>query len=62
MRGVPRVPVTNGVRAAILAASPPQHRLIVETAINTCLRCGELIAVRPRHPDLIKRLLSLEKP
>jgi hypothetical protein len=33
--------------AAILTALPAQHRLMVETAIDTCLRWGELIAVNP---------------
>ena len=33
--------------AAILAALPAQHRLMVETAINTGLRWGELIALKP---------------
>ena len=37
---------------AILAALPDQHRLMVETAINTGLRWGELIALKPRHLDL----------
>ena len=34
---------------------PPQHRLMVETAINTGLRWGELIALKPRHLDLDHR-------
>ena len=37
---------------AILDALPAQHRLMVETAINTGLRWGELIALKPRHLDL----------
>jgi integrase len=37
---------------AILAALPAQHRLMIETAINTGLRWGELIALKPRHLDL----------
>src|SRR4051794_4780848 len=37
---------------AILTALPAQHRLLVETAINTGLRWGELIALKPRHLDL----------
>ena len=40
---------------AILAALPAQHRLMVETAINTGLRWGELIALKPRHLDLDHR-------
>jgi integrase len=46
---------------AILAALPTQHRLMVETAINTGLRWGELIALKPRHLDLIKRTLIVEE-
>ena len=46
---------------AILAALPEQHRLMVETAINTGLRWGELIALKPRHLDLIKRTLTVEE-
>lgn len=46
---------------AILTALPAQHRLMVETAINTGLRWGELIALKPRHLDLIKRTLSVEE-
>jgi integrase len=37
---------------AILAALPAQHRLMIDTAINTGLRWGELIALKPRHLDL----------
>jgi integrase len=33
---------------------------MVETAINTGLRWGELIALKPRHLDLIKRTLTVE--
>jgi integrase len=46
---------------AILTALPAQHRLMVETAINTGLRWGELIALKPRHVDLIKRTLTVEE-
>ena len=46
---------------AILASLPAQHRLMVETAINTGLRWGELIALKPRHLDLIKRTLTVEE-
>jgi integrase len=45
---------------AILAALPAQHRLMVETAINTGLRWGELIALsspppRSRHRGTHRR-------
>ena len=46
---------------AILTALPAQHRLMVETAINTGLRWGELIALKPRHLDLLKRTLTVEE-
>jgi len=46
---------------AILEALPPQHRLMVETAINTGLRWGELIALKPRHLDLKTGRLSVEE-
>jgi len=46
---------------AILAALPGQHRLMVETAINTGLRWGELIALKPRHLDLKTGKLTVEE-
>lgn len=46
---------------AILAALPTQHRLMVETAINTGLRWGELIALKPRHLDLATGKLTVEE-
>ena len=46
---------------AILAALPTQHRLMIETAINTGLRWGELIALKPRHLDLAAGQLSVEE-
>jgi len=46
---------------AILNALPAQHRLMVETAINTGLRWGELIALKPRHVDLAAGTLTVEE-
>jgi len=46
---------------AILNALPAQHRLMVETAINTGLRWGELIALKPRHLDLTTGKLTVEE-
>ena len=46
---------------AILAALPAQHRLMVETAINTGVRWGELIALKPRHLDLTTGRLTVEE-
>jgi integrase len=44
-----------------LAPLPTQPRLMVETAIHTGLRWGELIAFKPRHLGLIKRTLTVEE-
>ena len=46
---------------AILAALPAQHRLMVETAINTGLRWGELIALKPHHLHLATGELTVEE-
>src|SRR3954447_24308441 len=46
---------------AVLAALPAQHRLMVETPINTGLRWGELIALKPRHLDLATGELTVEE-
>ena len=46
---------------AILDALPAQHRLMIETAINTGLRWGELIALKPRHLDLSAGKLTVEE-
>jgi len=46
---------------AILDALPNQHRLMVETSINTGLRWGELIALKPRHLDLATGRLTVEE-
>ena len=40
---------------------PPQNRLMVETPINTGLQWDELIALKPRHLDLLKRNLTVEE-
>ena len=46
---------------AILAALPTQHRLMIETAIDTGLRWGELVALKPRHLDLSAGKLTVEE-
>ncbi len=53
--------LTPAEYAAILDALPQRHRLMVETAINTGLRWGELIALKPHHLDLATRKLSVEE-
>ena len=46
---------------ALIHAIPEQHRLMVETAIETGMRWGELIALRPRHIDFLRRTLTVEE-
>lgn len=53
--------LTPGEYDAILAALPPQHRLMIETAIDTGLRWGELIALKPRHLDLTTGRLTVQE-
>jgi integrase len=43
-----------------LRALPSQHRLLVETFIETGMRWGEVIALRPRHIDFLRRMVSVE--
>jgi len=47
--------------ARLIDAIPVQHRLMVETAIETGMRWGELIALRPRHVDFLRRTLTVEE-
>ncbi len=53
--------LTPAEYAAILTALPAQHRLMIETAINTGLRWGELIALKPRHLNLDTGRLTVEE-
>jgi integrase len=45
----------------VLAAIPDKYRLMVQVAIETGLRWGELIALRPRHLDFTHRTLTVEE-
>ena len=45
----------------LIAAVPESHRLMVSTVIETGLRWGELIALRPRHIDFLRRTLTVEE-
>jgi integrase len=45
----------------LIQAIPERHRLMVETAIETGMRWGELIALRPRHVDFLRRQLTVEE-
>ena len=45
----------------LLAAMPVQYRLMIETLIETGLRWGELIALKPRHIDFLRRSITIEE-
>ena len=45
----------------LIDAVPATHRLMINVAIETGLRWGELIALRPRHIDFLRRTLSVEE-
>ena len=45
----------------LLAALPAQHRLMIETLIEAGLRWGELVALKPRHIDFLRRTLAVEE-
>lgn len=45
----------------LLTAVPDRYRLMVQTAIETGLRWGELIALRPRHLGLLHGALTVEE-
>jgi integrase len=45
----------------LIQAIPEPHRLMVETAIETGMRWGELIALRPRHIDFLRRQVTIEE-
>ena len=45
----------------LLAAIPDRFKLLVLTEIETGLRWGELIALRPRHIDFLRRTINVEE-
>jgi len=45
----------------LLACIPDRFRILVMTDIETGLRWGELIALRPRHIDFLHRTISVEQ-
>ena len=44
----------------LVAAIPESYRLLVATAIETGMRWGELIALKPRHVDFLRRTLTVQ--
>jgi integrase len=45
----------------LLAAIPNRFKVLVMTEIETGLRWGELIALRPRHVDFLRRTITVEE-
>ena len=45
----------------LLAAIPDQYKLMVDTLIETGLRWGEFIALKPRHIDFLRRSITIEE-
>lgn len=46
---------------AVLRETPPRFKPLVMTAIETGLRWGELVALRPRHIDFLRRTVTVEE-
>ena len=44
----------------LIGAIPDRHRLMVETAIETGMRWGELIALKPRHIDFLRKTITVQ--
>jgi integrase len=44
---------------ALVGALPSQYRLMIETFIETGMRWGELVAIRPRHIDFLRRTVTV---
>jgi|TARA_Y100000114_G_scaffold20463_1_gene16424 integrase len=53
--------VTPDEYRRILDAVPDKYRLMVQVAVETGLRWGELIALRPRHLDFTHATLTVEE-
>jgi integrase len=47
--------------ARLYAAVPERYQDFVQTCIETGLRWGELVALRPRHIDFLRRTVSIEE-
>jgi integrase len=45
----------------LIQAVPERYRLMVATFIETGMRWGELVALRPRHIDFLRRTLTVEE-
>ena len=52
--------LTPGEFASVLAAIPDRFKALLLTEIETGLRWGELVALRPRHIDFLRRTITIE--
>lgn len=46
---------------SVLAETPPRFKALVMTAIETGMRWGELVALRPRHIEFLRRTITVEE-
>ena len=53
--------VTPDEFETLLAHLPERHQLMLVTEIETGLRWGELVALRPRHVDFLRRSITVEE-
>jgi integrase len=53
--------VTPDEFEGLLAHMPDRYRLMLLTEIETGLRWGELVALRPRHVDFLRRSITVEE-
>jgi len=64
---LPKVPprkariLTPAEYGRLVAAIPDRYQLLVMTDIETGLRWGELVALRPSHIDFLRRSISVEQ-
>jgi integrase len=52
--------LTPAEYTALIAAIPDGYQLLVETAIETGMRWGELIALKPRHIDFLRKTITVQ--
>src|SRR5665647_1541946 len=53
--------VTPGEFSSVLASIPDRFKAMILTEIETGLRWGELVALRPRHVDFLRRAITVEE-
>src|SRR5665647_1288400 len=53
--------VTPGEFSSVLASIPDRFKAMILTEIETGLRWGELVALRPRHVNFLRRTITIEE-